>query len=330
MSKLMVILGITGTQGGSVADIFLQEPGWKIRGLTRDPKKTSSAKWEVKGIEMVQADVDDFESLKRALQGAHAIFAVTDFWGPMYDQRSYGRLQLGQTISEYCYELEVRRGINIANAAACIETLERFVFSGLPGIKSIAGGKYQYVYHFDAKAEIGRYIQESLPKLNEKTSQLLLGEYATNWKMWRLRRPNKEDGLYAFLLPGDSKTLTPFVVPRKDTGHFVRALVMLPPGKLLLGYGSLPSHEEYVRLWTQVFGVEDIRIKRVTVDEAAAFEGGPHGLELAVQVASVLQLDLSGEFILHPSQIPKEIGCPTTSLEDYMKSEDFSSLVDLN
>ncbi|EEA24908.1 hypothetical protein TMatcc_008009 [Talaromyces marneffei ATCC 18224] len=328
MSKLIVILGITGIQGSSVADVFLQEPGWKIRGVTRDAQRAASIAWERKGIEMVEADVDDTESLTRAFQDAHAIFAVTDFWGPMYDQYNYGKLRLGQTINEYCYELEIQRGRNIADAAVGIDTLERFVFSSLPGIKSIADGKYQHVYHFDAKAEIGRYIQESLPQLNAKTSQLLLGEYATNWRMWRLRRPIKQaDGSYVFLLPGDSNTLTPFVVPRKDTGHFVRALVMLPPGKLLLGYGTLPSHEEYVRLWTQALRVEDIKIKHVTIDEAAAFEGGPHGLELAEQIASVLQLDLSSEYILHPSQVPKEIGCPTTSLEDYMKSEDFSLML---
>ena len=78
---------------------------------------------------------------------------------------------------------------------------------------------------------------------------------------------------------------------------------MLPPGKLLLGYGSLPSHEEYVRLWTQVLGVGEITIKHVTINEAATFEGGPHGLGLAETVASVLQLDLSNEYILHPSQV---------------------------
>ncbi|KUL87628.1 hypothetical protein ZTR_05856 [Talaromyces verruculosus] len=304
MSKLIVIMGITGTQGSSVADVFLQEPGWKIRGTTRDLNRPSSKSWERKGVEMAKADVDDIESLTRAFRDAHAIFAVTDFWGPMYDQYSYGKLRLRQTINEYCYELEIKRGQNIADAAARTDTLERFVFSSLPGIKSIAGGKYQHVYHFDAKAEVGRYIQESLPELQAKTSQLLLGEYATNWRMWRLRRPNKqEDGSYAFLLPGDSKALTPFVVPRNDTGHFVRALVMLPPGKLLLGYGSLPSHEEYVRLWTQVLKVGDIKIKHVTINEAATFEGGPHALELAEQIASVLQLDLSSEYILHPSQV---------------------------
>lgn len=140
---------------------------------------------------MVEADVDNIESLTHAFRDAYAIFAVTDYWGPMYDQHSYGKLRLGQTINEYCYELEIRRGMNIADAAARIDTLERFVFSSLPGIKSIADGKYQHVYHFDAKAEIALYIQENLPRLNAKMSQLLLGEYTTNWRMWRLRRPNK-------------------------------------------------------------------------------------------------------------------------------------------
>jgi hypothetical protein len=159
--------------------------------VTRDINKSSSISWSKNGIEIVEADVDDIESLTRAFQDAYAIFAVTDYWGPMYDQHSYGKLRLGQTINEYCYELEIKRGQNIADAAARIDSLERFVFSSLPSIKSIADGKYQHVYHFDAKAEIGRYIQESLPELNSKTSQLLLGEYATNWRMWRLRRPNK-------------------------------------------------------------------------------------------------------------------------------------------
>ena len=34
--KLIVITGITGQQGGSVADTFLADKSWHIRAITRD------------------------------------------------------------------------------------------------------------------------------------------------------------------------------------------------------------------------------------------------------------------------------------------------------
>ncbi|GAD97410.1 conserved hypothetical protein [Paecilomyces variotii No. 5] len=330
MTKLIVILGITGNQGASVADVFLQERGWKLRGVTRDLTKASSSLWIAKGVEMVEADVDDPGSLDRAFKGASAIFAVTDFWGPMYDPLSYAKLRSGQSINEYCYGLEMKRGINIANAAALVDSLERFVFSSLPNIKAITKGKYRHVYHFDAKADVVTYIKDRLPELHMKTSELQLGEFATNWQVWRLRRPNKQlDGSYSFLVPGNINGSIAIVVPRKDTGFFVRALVMLPPGKTLLGYGSILNHQEYASLWTRELGVPNGGVRQVTVEEAAAYEGGPHGLELAETVASVMELDLTSPDLLHPSQIPPEIGCPTTSIEEYLRNEDFSAMLDV-
>jgi hypothetical protein len=171
--------------------VFLKEPGWKLRGVTRDASRSSATSWKHKGVEIVEADLDNPESLKEAFKGAHVIFGVTDFWGPMFNQNSYGLLRQGQTINEYCYELEIKRGKNMADAAAAVDTLERFIFSSLADIKSIAEGKYRHVYHFDAKAEIMAYIKKSLPTLAAKTSELQLAEFATNWKMWRLRRPVK-------------------------------------------------------------------------------------------------------------------------------------------
>ncbi|KAF7557761.1 hypothetical protein G7Z17_g497 [Cylindrodendrum hubeiense] len=140
---------------------------------------------------MVQANQDEPESLVKAFQGANVIFAVTDFWSPMYDPYNYAKLRPGQTINEFCYELELQRGKNIACAAAVIGTLDRFIFSSLPNISKITHGKYPHVYHFDSKAKIMEYIQETLPELSEKTSELQLGEFATNWKIWKVRRPNK-------------------------------------------------------------------------------------------------------------------------------------------
>lgn len=178
-------------QGASVADVFLKEKGWKLRGITRDVNKQSSLSWSQKGVEMVQADLNNPESLRKAFEGAKVIFAVTDFWTPMYDRYNYAKLRPGQNINEFCYDLELQQGKNIADAAASVGTLERFVFSGLVNIKQITEGKYTWVYHFDAKAAVMEYIKTSLPELNSKSSELQLAEYATNWRVWKLRQLHK-------------------------------------------------------------------------------------------------------------------------------------------
>lgn len=138
----------------------------------------------------MEADLDKPETLEAAFRGANAIFGNIDSIGPMYDPHNYGKLRPGQTINELCYELEVRRGKNMANAAAGVDSLERFVFSGLPSIKLVTDGKYSHAYHFEAKSDIVSYIK-SLPNLAGKASEVQLGEFATNWKSWRLRRPVK-------------------------------------------------------------------------------------------------------------------------------------------
>lgn len=154
--------------------MFLQESGWKLRGVTRDSSRASSTYWKQQGVEIVEADLDKPETLEAAFRGANAIFGNIDSIGPMYDPHNYGKLRPGQTINELCYELEVRRGKNMANAAAGVDSLERFVFSGLPSIKLVTDGKYSHAYHFEAKSDIMSYIK-SLPNLAGKASEVQLG-----------------------------------------------------------------------------------------------------------------------------------------------------------
>lgn len=57
--------------------------------------------------------------------------------------------------------------------------LERFVFSTLPSLKQVSGGKYTYAYHFDGKAEISKYLKGK-NELWAKSSLLNMGFYTTN------------------------------------------------------------------------------------------------------------------------------------------------------
>lgn len=65
-SKLIVVVGATGTQGGSVARTFLKEPGWRVRGIT---SSSASRRLEAKGMEMVSANLDQTQSLISSFEG---------------------------------------------------------------------------------------------------------------------------------------------------------------------------------------------------------------------------------------------------------------------
>ena len=141
---------------------------------------------------MVTADVNDTDSLLAAFQGAHAIFAVTDFWGAFNDPANHEKAAAaGQTINIFAYDHEIQQGKNVVDAAAKVEGLERFVYSALSDSTKWSKGKYTWVYHFESKAKVVEYVREKLPALDAKMSTLHLGFYTTNWKQVALMAPKK-------------------------------------------------------------------------------------------------------------------------------------------
>jgi len=103
MSKLLVIIGATGNQGGSVIKSILADPNaskqFKLRGVTRDVSKSAAKALTEQGVEMVSADLNDKASLVKAFEGAYGAYAITDFWATM-DK-----------------DAEVKQGKNMADAA---------------------------------------------------------------------------------------------------------------------------------------------------------------------------------------------------------------------
>ena len=144
---------------------------------------------------MVKGDLNDTMSLTSAFEGATAVFAVTDFWAGFADPSNHAKAaQAGQTINEYAYDIEVRQGMNIAEAAAAgstLRTLERFVFSSLSDVRKWSKGKYTWVYHFDSKARVVELVKERYPELDKRMSTLQIGEYVTNWKKFAGLGPRK-------------------------------------------------------------------------------------------------------------------------------------------
>lgn len=85
---------------------------------------------------------------------------------------------------QHAFDIEVQRGKNIVDAVEKVSTeegsvLERFVYSTLPSFKEQSGGKYTYVYHFDAKAVVNAYLKAKTD-LWEKSSLVSMAFYTTN------------------------------------------------------------------------------------------------------------------------------------------------------
>lgn len=142
--KLLTIFGSTGNQGGSVIDAVLARPRlqekYSLRGITRDPASSKSKALSEKGVEMVQADLNDVESMKAAVKGSYGVFGMTDFWAVM-DK-----------------DIEIQQGKNIFEACKSVG-VEHYVFSALPYAEKITDGVLKHVDHFDSKAIVAEFVE---------------------------------------------------------------------------------------------------------------------------------------------------------------------------
>ncbi|TAQ83237.1 hypothetical protein B7494_g8437 [Chlorociboria aeruginascens] len=313
--------------GGAVASRFLEIPGWKIRGVTRNASSSSAQDLERTGIEIVQADLDNPSSWDGIFTGATAIFAMTDFWEPFF--AAYPQLQKisDRATGEHAMEIEIRRAKTVIDAAAKAlmagNSLQRFIYSSLPSLKELSGGKYTYAYHFDGKKEVNRYIEKKQPELWKKTSILNMGFYMTNLKRFPSLTPQKQpDGSYVLSKPGKDTAQHPFVYP-PDAGEFVRLLIDAEPGKDLLGVSELLDYASVMRIWSEELGV-DGRAEEVSVEDLAEKIPGGLGREAAESTAS------SAEFgwgdLVRPWELDPQV--KLTSVREYIKLEDWTSALE--
>jgi uncharacterized protein YbjT (DUF2867 family) len=170
MSKLIVVVGATGGQGGSVISAFLKHADgeYRLRGITRNASSEKAKALAAQGVEIAVADLNDEASVERAFQGATAIFAVTDFFEPFTKTGS----------AAAAMEIDYKQGLNMAKAASKIPTLQHYIWSTLPNSTVLSQGKVT-VPHFDAKARVDDFIRQE-KELLAKTTFAMFGMYAEN------------------------------------------------------------------------------------------------------------------------------------------------------
>jgi len=132
--KLIAVVGATGQQGGAVVRALQANKQFKVRALTRNP-----AKHRELADEVIQADLNRPETLAAAFKGAHGVFLVTNLWEEGTD--------------------EVEQA-TAAVRAAKNAGVKHFVWSTLPDVEAISGGKF-HVPHFTGKAKVDRIVKEA-------------------------------------------------------------------------------------------------------------------------------------------------------------------------
>lgn len=188
--KVIAILGATGNQGGSVADTFLSD-GWEVRALTRNTSNPKAQDLAARGARVIQADLDSPSSLRPAFEGAHVVFAVSDFWGLYRDPSNASKPKQGQFLNAWAGEHETEQLKNVIDVVAGVSSVERFILSSLSGAKKWSKGKYTHVYHFDSKAMAEDYGREKYPDLWAKTSIFQAGFFVRNFVADPILKPQK-------------------------------------------------------------------------------------------------------------------------------------------
>ncbi|KAF2735962.1 NAD(P)-binding protein [Polyplosphaeria fusca] len=326
-TKTIAIVGLTGNQGGSVADFFLNKPGYKVRGISRDPSKPSAQEWAQKGVEVVPGTLDDVDSLKAAFSGAQIIFGTTDFWTNFQQPSTHSlAAQQNRTPNEVAHDLEIQQGKTLIDAvAAHTQTVERFVLSTLSDTKKWSKGTITFNLHFDAKPPTKYYLESAFPALASKSSFLQLGSFASNWKTYGQGPRKQDDGTFCMEQPMRGDRKVPMVDVNADTGRFVDALVRAPAGTHMVGAGSVMSWDEFVGLWGARNGV--VAAYRQVGREGMEEGMGSVGREMADMLEYIERFGYDGgdPSVVYPWDLG--VGVEWTTMEEYIEKTDFSSVV---
>ncbi|KAK1776544.1 hypothetical protein QBC45DRAFT_395101 [Copromyces sp. CBS 386.78] len=336
--KLVVVVGATGNQGGSVARRFLQDPRYAVRGLTRNTSSPASQALAALGVEMVTADLRDGQSLDAAFAGANIIFSVTDYWEPFFspDYRKIAK-EMGISCRQYAYEIEYCQGRRIADAAAkVVDTLDDngFIVSTLSHARNCSGGKFTDLYHFDSKADIfPDYVFEKHLALAAKMSCVQTGFFMSSHAILPNSYFRKQaDGSFHMRFPCSPNTLIPHLDVNGDLGNFVYAVHQKPPGRNYMAMGSHATWPEYLQAWAKAAGVpaEKAVYKQVSVDDMIAdTPDRDAGHEVAIMFAYSDDPGYGGGMELLTAEDLRKQGtdCPMTSLDEWMKKQDWSAVL---
>jgi uncharacterized protein YbjT (DUF2867 family) len=257
--KLITVFGATGAQGGGLAKAILNDSTseFTVRAITRDPKSEKAMELSRMGAEVVAGDIDDLESVKRAMEGAYGAYCVTFFW------------------AHFSPEKEMEQVKNMANAARQAG-LQHVVWSTLEDVRKwiplddnrmpTLQGKYK-VPHFDGKGEADKYFQEAgIP-----VTYFMASFYWENMIYFGMNPKKGEDGKLAFTLPMGDKKLAGIAaedIGKCAYGIFKRGNELV--GKRIGVAGDQLTCQDMATIMSRALGME-VSYNEITPDQFRAF-----------------------------------------------------------
>ena len=192
--KIIAVMGATGAQGGGLVRAILDDPsgGFAVRAVTRNAGSDKAQQLAKLGAEVVEADVDDVESLKKAFAGAYGAYCVTFYWEHVSPEKELAQIRAMATAAK-------EAGLKHVVWSTLEDTRKWVPLSDdrMPTLME----KYK-VPHFDAKGEGNAVFTE----LGVPTTFLLTSFYWDNFIHFGMGPKKGPDGVLAITLPmGEGK-----------------------------------------------------------------------------------------------------------------------------
>ena len=252
--KIIAVVGATGAQGGGLVRAILSDvnSSFTARALTRNVNSDKATELAKLGADVVAADLDEIEGLKRAFGGAYGAFCITNFW------------------EHFSPEKELSQAANMARAAK-EAGLAQVIWSTLEDTRQWVPlsdnrmptlmGKYK-VPHLDGKGDANRvFIEMGVP-----TTFLLTSFYWDNFIHFGMGPKRGPDGTLAITMPMSDKKLPG--IAAEDIGKCVYGIFQRGHeliGKTIGVAGEHLTGTEMAAALTRALG-EEVRYNDVSPD----------------------------------------------------------------
>ena len=123
---VILVTGATGAEGASIVKHLLKQDKFAVRALTRNPFSVSARYLAAIGASIVEGNLNDVNSLKKAMDGCYGVYGFSDF----------------RTDAE----LEYDHGMNLLKAVSK-SNIQHFVLSTLPNVSRISKGRSTPILH---------------------------------------------------------------------------------------------------------------------------------------------------------------------------------------
>jgi uncharacterized protein YbjT (DUF2867 family) len=188
--KIIAVMGATGAQGGGLVRAIQADADgpYRARAITRDAKSEAAQKLAALGAEVVEANVDDSDSIVRAFTGADGAFCVTFYWAHMDPEREIAE---AHTLADAAKQAKVGHVI-----WSTLEDTRNWVPLSSDQMPTIH--EHYKVPHFDTKGESNRFFHGA------PTTYLLTSFYWENLISFGMNPKPDGQGGYLFTLPTDN------------------------------------------------------------------------------------------------------------------------------